>query len=101
MYSNKVAEYIKKPIAVKAIRFTYPPTKELLEFLGGNIRNICKTRHKDSIAQAQIVTVEDGQDGSIHKVVHIATEGDWIIQGIKGEFYPIKDDIFRETYQVA
>ncbi len=27
------------------------------------------------------------------------TEGDWIIKGIKGEFYPCKDDIFRLTYE--
>lgn len=25
--------------------------------------------------------------------------GDWIIKGINGEFYPVKDDIFRKTYE--
>ena len=25
--------------------------------------------------------------------------GDWIITGVKGERYPIKDEIFRETYE--
>lgn len=30
---------------------------------------------------------------------HTVCPGDWIITGVKGEFYPIKDDIFRErTY---
>ena len=28
-----------------------------------------------------------------------ATEGDWIIKGIKGEFYPCKPDIFEQTYE--
>jgi len=28
-----------------------------------------------------------------------ASEGDWIIKGIKGEFYPCKPDIFEATYQ--
>lgn len=28
-----------------------------------------------------------------------ASKGDWIIKGIKGEFYPIKNDIFLETYE--
>jgi hypothetical protein len=28
-----------------------------------------------------------------------ASLGDWIIKGVKGEFYPIKDAIFRETYE--
>lgn len=25
--------------------------------------------------------------------------GDWIIKGIKGEFYPCKDDIFTASYE--
>jgi hypothetical protein len=28
-----------------------------------------------------------------------ATPGDWIIQGIKGEVYPCKPDIFAATYE--
>ena len=28
-----------------------------------------------------------------------ASLGDWIIRGIKGEFYPCKPDIFEETYE--
>lgn len=27
-----------------------------------------------------------------------ATEGDWIIKGVKGELYPCKPDIFAATY---
>lgn len=27
-----------------------------------------------------------------------ANPGDWIIKGIKGEFYPCKPDIFDDTY---
>lgn len=30
-----------------------------------------------------------------------ASPGDWIICGVKGEFYPIKDDIFRATYEAV
>jgi hypothetical protein len=30
--------------------------------------------------------------------LHI-TEGDWIICGVKGEFYPCKPDIFDATYE--
>lgn len=28
-----------------------------------------------------------------------ASEGDWIIRGVRGEYYPCKDDIFKETYE--
>lgn len=27
------------------------------------------------------------------------TPGDWVIRGVKGEFYPCKPDIFAETYE--
>ena len=27
--------------------------------------------------------------------------GDWVIKGVKGEFYPCKPDIFAATYELA
>ena len=30
-----------------------------------------------------------------------ADYGDWIIRGVNGELYPIKDEIFRKTYEVV
>lgn len=30
-----------------------------------------------------------------------AAPGDWIIRGVKGELYPIKDEIFGETYDAV
>jgi hypothetical protein len=29
----------------------------------------------------------------------LANENDWIIKGVKGEFYPCKPDIFGLTYE--
>ena len=31
--------------------------------------------------------------------VHKVTFGDWIIQGVQGELYPCKPDIFEATYE--
>ncbi len=39
-----------------------------------------------------IDTLEDG---------HNVCPGDWIITGIQGERYPVKDDIFRATYEIV
>jgi len=30
-----------------------------------------------------------------------ASPGDWIIRGVKGEFYPCKPDIFEQTYEAV
>jgi len=32
---------------------------------------------------------------------HLVSWGDWIIQGVKGEIYPCKPDIFAMTYEPA
>lgn len=48
---------------------------------------------------------ESGRDQSL--LIHTpegtmtASPGDWIIKGIKGEFYPCKPDIFAATYEPA
>ena len=30
-----------------------------------------------------------------------ATEGDWLIRGVNGEYYPCKPDIFEKTYDIV
>ena len=90
-------KYVKKPIVIDAIKFEY--TKEgieqLKEFCGSALGTIRKERHPSALAEAEIMTLEDGV---ILTVKHIATEGDYIIKGIQGEFYPCKPDIFLATY---
>jgi hypothetical protein len=29
-----------------------------------------------------------------------AKAGDWLIKGVKGELYPVRRDIFEETYEI-
>jgi hypothetical protein len=31
----------------------------------------------------------------------LASKGDYIIRGVKGEFYPCKPDIFEMTYELV
>lgn len=32
---------------------------------------------------------------------HYITEGDWIVTGIEGERYPVKNSIFQKTYELV
>lgn len=96
--SSKVQAFVKKPVQIQAIKFTYPPSKEFLDFVGNKISKLKKDRHLGSLATAVIAALEDSDENS-HQVEHVITEGDWLIKGIKGEFYPIKEDIFLESYQ--
>ena len=87
-------KYRKKPVVIEAIKFEYNDEgiNKLSEFCGDSLGSITKARHMGALAEAYIKTLEDG---SKNQVRHIATEGDYIIKGISGEFYPCKPDIFE------
>ena len=79
-----MAMYRKKPIVIEAVRWTGKNTDEMETFLG----NLPLT----PIGALAIGTLE----GTM-----FAERGDWVIRGVKGEFYPCKPDIFEATYDPA
>ena len=94
-------KYRKKPVVIDAIQFVYSKEgiDELKKFAGAAVGKVGKERHPDAKGYAEIGTLEDG-DHPEFKVVHIATEGDYIIRGVQGEYYACKPDIFLQTYEV-
>lgn len=49
-----------------------------------------------------IVLLEDGTlSVPTLEGVHLASVGDWLIQGVAGEVYPCKPHIFEATYEEA
>ena len=52
---------------------------------------------------AVMIQNEDGKDPKIIietlEGTMYASLGDYIIKGVKGEFYPCKPEIFKETYE--
>lgn len=81
-------KYRKKPVVIEAVHFdgSYKCFIEDIEpFIGD--RDICSNFVLDRF---WIKTLEG---------THTATAGDWIIKGVKGEFYPCKPDIFEATYE--
>jgi hypothetical protein len=81
MKNRNILQFIKKPIVVEAVQFTGENHGECLKF--------CESIIIDYYGSITIPTLE----GNI-----TCTKGDWIIKGIAGEFYPIKADIFKKTY---
>lgn len=94
-------KYRKKPVVIEAIKFEYTQDgiDNLRTFCLGQVGRVTKERHVGALGQAEIATLEDGSNEL--KVKHIATEGDWIIKGVQGEFYPCKPDIFEATYEAV
>lgn len=78
-------KYRKKPIEVEAVQWNGHNLKEIFVFTKSNkiandfLENYLEIKTLEGIMKAEI--------------------GDWIIKGIKGEFYPCKDDIFKMSYE--
>ena len=85
-----MAQYRKKPVVIEAIQLTAETVQECYDFVGakGNFSE-CGMGIDPADGQFKITTLEG---------VHTASVGDWIIKGVKGEFYPCKPDIFEKTY---
>lgn len=94
-----IKKYMKRPVTIEAIKFEYTDKsiQELKDWLGSEFVSCGKERRMDAKGWLQIGTLEDGHGQN--KITHVATEGDYIIKGVQGEFYACKPDIFYQTYQ--
>lgn len=72
----------KKPVIIDAVQFTGRNHAEMINFTDG------KAFFEDSYRL--IIKTLEGE--------MLASDGDWIIKGVKGEFYPCKPDIFEQSY---
>ena len=82
-------KYRKRPVVVEARRLTLDNLEELEAWCGGAIKGLKLPVEERCI---DIQTLE----GEMR-----ADMGDWIIKGVKGEFYPCKPDIFDMTYDLV
>ena len=93
----------KKPVTIEAIQFVITHQveckhgtvnehngMEIARFIGKPVRF---PTIPDGTKQGKIVAIIETLEGDMQ-----ANIGDYIIKGVKGEFYPCKPDIFKETY---
>lgn len=92
-------KYRKKPVVIEAIQWTGKNNREMFDFLTNyeltnefmsNTGENFDIDH-DKINGGLIIKTLEGE--------HLASIGDYIIKGVKGEFYPCKPDIFEQTYE--
>ncbi len=76
--------YRKKPVVIEAVQWTGDNVDELFKLEDFKLN----------------YTLVNGILGvySLEGVMW-ASVGDYIIKGVRGEFYPCKPDIFKETYE--
>lgn len=83
-------KYIKKPVVIEAIKFTRDNWDKVYEFTNGIASDMVIERCPNGKCWCTVSTLEGD---------YKAMEGDYIIKGVKGEFYPCKPDIFEQTYE--
>jgi len=90
-------KYRKKPVVVEAVQYKGCITDDILNFTNQSIK-----------IETGIGSSEDG-GGYLQKYTRVTistlegemlvSQGDYIIKGVNGEFYPCKPDIFEKTYE--
>jgi len=78
-------KFRKKPVVIEARQLSNDNVLELYHWIAPS-----RCEWDTDPAELRIRTLEG---------VMVASEGDWIICGVKGEFYPCKPDIFAATYE--
>lgn len=91
--------YVKKRIPVEAQKFDWPEDapegrqayERLYAFAGGLVKQHIPSTAKE---YPQYFVFD-----YLHNTWVEFKRGDWIIKGVRGEFYPVEESVFAETYE--
>lgn len=82
-----IAKYRKKPVIIEAVQFTEQTKNTAFNFITCNHWADFDKAGKPTL---RIQTLEGEMTAKV---------GDYIIKGLKGEFYPCDSEIFAMTYE--
>jgi len=84
-------KFRKKPVVIEAVQVSRMFFENALEFIDPKfLGDYNSGEFEEDDCYLEIKTLEGTMT---------AEEGDWIIKGIKDEFYPCNPDIFEMTYE--
>jgi hypothetical protein len=87
---SEVMRYRKKPVVIEAVLLTGRNRHAVAGWCGGEAPLAGPSGTVYAPGLVSITTLE----GTMW-----AGDGDYVIRGVKGEFYPCKPDIFEATYE--
>lgn len=83
-------KFVKKPVVIEAVEYNGANKEEIEAFVGKKLDTVYTELNEP--LELKIPTLEGDMK---------ASKGDYVIKGIKGEFYPCKPDVFKSTYNVV
>lgn len=92
-------KFRKKPIVIEAFQLTYEMAKGVAPvpnwFQDAVVRGDVQVNFSDNLHGSQSCKIKTLEG------IMIAFPDDYIIQGIQGEIYPCKSEIFKKTYELV
>jgi hypothetical protein len=83
-----VQRFRKKPVVIDAVQWTGDNEEELVAFAGTNFEVV-------GDSPEWTARVFD----KLHESWIGAHTGDWVVRGLRGENYPVHQDVLDETYE--
>ena len=88
----KPRKFRKRPVVIEAVQFDGNNHAEVEEFCTtGTGTNFSRVVDSLNFHKKIIIYTREGKLNAV--------KGDWIIKGVKGEFYPCGPEIFEMTYE--
>lgn len=84
--------YKKKPVVIEAMKWDGTNLDEIMKFCKG------RSTYELMAEGDSMIVIETLESNKEVGTRHAASVGDYIIKGVKAEYYPCKPDIFEMTY---
>lgn len=91
-----IKKYRKKPVVIEAVQYDGTNVEEIKSFARESAKYTAAVGSSDdgkggiqSYSKLEIITLEGAM---------LVSEGDYVIKGVKGEFYPCKQGILAMSY---
>lgn len=90
-----MGRFRKKPVEIEAVQWTGDNWYFLREWTDDKF-NVLDEEDRTDDPDATAEVLDD-----LHSTWVLVYTGDWIIKGVKGEFYPCRNEVFEATYEEA
>lgn len=81
-----IKSYVKKPIKVRAVQWTGDNTSEIIAFAG----NKYIIRESTIVKELMFIGIVKSMNADV---------GDYIIEGVDGDYYTCKPDVFEKIHE--
>lgn len=95
---SAVKQYTKLPVVISACQITWSTWNDLCEFMEGITFSGCYLDKEGNALPEGHTSETIGVNIGTLEGVTLGRQGDYVVKGVNGEFYPVKQEIFEKTF---